>query len=412
MERSIDKNQQGFFLFLLISAYLSTSIFGIFYYFAGAQIIAITCAIGFSLFALYGLVSYFTSRIVILFRLSIGTALIIFFIQTYLTGGVLSSSMSEFFIPSLLAFFYRPKKDRYVFMALSVASMMAMWWLTSKGFVSNTLHPDYAISHSLMSIFFSFSIVVIYSFLFRGTLANRNRQLAKSMKDQQVTTQKLIQSEKMASLGVMSAGVAHEINNPLNFIKGGIDVLAKQLENTKEAEPFIKAVEEGVRRASSIVHSLGHFSRESDAMDEVCDVNDILDNCLIMLQHKLKYKVEVVKEFEKQSRTLTGNVGKLHQAFINIISNAEESIEKKGTISIKSTTMNEGILVMVSDTGTGISEKNLSKISDPFFTTKAVGDGTGLGLSITYEIIRAHGGTIDVTSEINTGTQFGILFKT
>ncbi len=235
------------------------------------------------------------------------------------------------------------------------------------------------------------------------------------MRDLQETTHKLIQSEKMASLGMLSAGVAHEINNPLNFIKGGVEILEDGLKEEKtlkfEAAPSIHVIKEGLKRATIIVNSLNHFSRRTDSMDETCDLNEILENCLVMLQPKLKYKGEVVKALDPKKLTLTGNEGKLHQAFLNILSNAEQAISKNGTITVKSKNLKTKIVVEIIDNGEGISKENLNKISDPFFTTKPVGKGTGLGLAITYKIIEDHRGKIRVSSRPGKGTKFTISFK-
>lgn len=407
----IDKRQQGFYLFLMISAYVSTAGFGIFYYFAGVPVIAFICGGAFLLFVMYGALSFVTPGLVILFRLSIATATAAFYAQVYFTGGLQSAAMPVFIIPPLLAFFYRPIKDRYYFMVLSGLSIVSMWPLTVHGYASNLLPGSYQNFNAFLCTFFVFAIVIIYAFLYRGALAKKNKKLSESMRDLQTTSQKLIEAEKMASLGIMSAGVAHEINNPLNFIKGGIEGLAKQQKDSADAQPFIKAIREGVERATSIVSSLGHFSRGTSAMDETCDLHDILDNCLIMLQHKLKYKAKIIKQYAPSSVKLLGNEGKLHQAFLNILANAEQAIEESGTITIESKVNKENIRLTISDDGVGISQENLLKISDPFFTTKPVGQGTGLGLAITYKIIREHNGKISVTSTPSSGTRFTILFK-
>ena len=396
----------------MISAYIATLGFGSFYYYAGATWIAYDGFIAFSLFVIYSATSFFTKSLLILFRLSIATALVAFFIQTLFTGGVKSIVMAEFIIPPLLAFFYRPIKDRYVFMILSALCIISMWPLTEYGIAKDMLPDQYETSHGFIVTAFVFSIVAIYTFLFRYTLAKKNRKLSESIDELRNTTQKLIEAEKMASLGVMSAGVAHEINNPLNFIKGGISMLSKKVAHDKNTQPFINAINEGVDRASLIVNSLGHFSRESAAMDEECDIHEIVDNCLVMLQHKLKYKVTVVKDYSSAKFvTVKGNEGKLHQAILNIISNAEQAIPEKGKITIQTRAKAKHLRLTISDNGVGIPENYISKISDPFFTTKPAGEGTGLGLSITYGIIKDHDASISVTSEPNNGTNFNIIFK-
>jgi signal transduction histidine kinase len=414
--KATDQREQGFYLFLMISAYASTLTFGLYYYFVGAYIIAYSTGVAFTLFCFYGLISFIYPNLVLLFRLSIITALAAFFIQVMYTGGIYSSSMGEFIIIPLLAFFYRPKSDRYYFLVIAACCMLVMWPLTKMGIAQNILNSQDRMTNSLMANVFMFSIVTVYTFLFRYALVVKNKKLGASMIELKETTQKLIQSEKMASLGIMSAGVAHEINNPLNFIKGGIEVLDEELKKEKnltmDHEPCIHVVKEGVTRAAAIVNSLSHFSRQTDSMDEPCDLHAILDNCLVMLQQKLKYKAELIKKYSTESVLIRGNEGKLHQAFLNFLSNSEQAIENKGIVTIETTVSKKSISVSISDTGIGISQENLKKISDPFFTTKPIGKGTGLGLTITYRIIEEHGGTISVTSKAGKGTKFTVDFNT
>ncbi len=245
-------------------------------------------------------------------------------------------------------------------------------------------------------------------------VASRTAELENTLNSLQKTQTQLVESEKMASLGILSAGVGHEINNPLNFIKGGIEGLAKHLKknlgtNDGDTDRYIEIVNEGVSRASSIVNSLAHFSREGTDMEEECDIHKILENCLLILQNRLKHKVEIVKEFSPKSLKKTGNAGRLHQAFLNILSNAEQAIAEKGTITITTDLKEDEIIVLISDDGMGIEEKYMKQIMDPFFTTKDPGVGTGLGLSITYKIIEEHRGKIDVRSKEGQGSEFRVI---
>ena len=217
----------------------------------------------------------------------------------------------------------------------------------------------------------------------------------------------------MASLGVLAAGVAHEINNPLNFISGGAAGIESYVhENLKEHEeallPLIDGINTGVRRASDIVTSLNQYSRRDDASGLNCDIHAILDNCLIMLQNQMKYKIEVEKYYTSKSYHLKGNEGKLHQAMLNILVNAVQSIEEKGIITIRTEIQDKHLIVKIADSGCGIPEEHITRITDPFFTTKEPGKGTGLGLSITYNIIQEHQGTISFESQNGIGTQVTI----
>ncbi len=241
----------------------------------------------------------------------------------------------------------------------------------------------------------------------------KNKELTEAMDQLRDAQRKLIESEKMVSLGVLSAGVAHEINNPMNFIKGGINGLTKEITKSDLAgddvvAKYIQIINEGVDRSQSIIRSLSHFSRSGGEMDEECNVNSILDNCLVMLQNKLKGRVEINKEIEKDLPLIIGNEGRLHQAFLNILSNADQAIDGQGEITLATRSSKDNVRVVIKDSGSGIDKKYYSKIMDPFFTTKEPGVGTGLGLSITYRIIEEHGGKIEFDSQIGVGTEFTV----
>ena len=393
----------------------STLLFGVYYYMSEVPQLYKPTFVSFLLFAIYSIISFYTTAsLVNLFRISVVTTFLAFFNQIFFTGGATSSAILTLLVPPLLAFFYRPVKDRYIFMALSGFSLIVMFTLSSMNYTPNLLPDRLAVQHSALCTSFIFIIVSVYTFLFRNALMVKNRKIGASMKELQETTQKLIQSEKMASLGMLSAGVAHEINNPLNFIKGGIEVLEEGLNEEKElkfeAEPCIHVIKEGLSRATVIVNSLNHFSRRTDSMNESCELNEILNNGLVMLQPKLKYKGRVSRELSSEKLTIKGNEGKLHQAFLNILSNAEQAISKNGHITVRSKKLKTKAIVEIEDNGEGISKENLKKISDPFFTTKPAGKGTGLGLAITYKIIEEHKGKISVTSKPGKGAKFAISF--
>jgi len=227
------------------------------------------------------------------------------------------------------------------------------------------------------------------------------------------TQSQLIQSEKLASVGILISGIAHEINNPLNFIRGGKfaielyinDHLESHIENLK---PLFEIIETGVIRASNIVQNLDKFSYKSNELWKPFDLHLLIDNCLLMLEHKLKNKIDVIKNFHNDSLIVFGNEGSLHQVFLNILINAEQAIEKKGTITINTTEYDSKITCTILDTGCGISKDNLNKICDPFFTTKPPGKGIGLGLSISHSILNDHKGSLEFKSEKNVGTEITV----
>jgi signal transduction histidine kinase/streptogramin lyase len=236
-----------------------------------------------------------------------------------------------------------------------------------------------------------------------------NAELKATLQHLKDTQSQLLQSEKMASLGVLTSGVAHEINNPLNYIMCAHMGFENYFEENNLIEDeviseLLDNLKEGVERASAIVQGLNQFSRASDSDTEECHLHSIIDNCLVMLNNKLKHRIEVEKNYYKEDLIIMGNVGKLHQAFINILSNAMQAIPEKGQIIINTKNENNTAIIEISDNGSGISEEDLSKITDPFFTTKDPGEGTGLGLSITYNIIHKHGGKLKFDSTEGKGT--------
>jgi signal transduction histidine kinase len=240
-------------------------------------------------------------------------------------------------------------------------------------------------------------------------LFSQREELEATLNKLQIAQEQLLQSEKMASLGVLAAGVAHEINNPLNFIKGGIYGIENYFkedlkDHVESVSPLIEAINVGVSRAADIVKSLNRFSRQSGSTSEMCDVHTIIDNCLMMLNIETKDRIIINKEFTDFSYTLTGNEGKLHQAILNILSNAIQAINDKGTITISTYIKEQMLFVSVHDTGHGIRKNDINKIFDPFFTTKGPDKGTGLGLSISYQIIQEFRGSIEVKSETGKGT--------
>lgn len=251
-------------------------------------------------------------------------------------------------------------------------------------------------------------------------LNNKNDEISSTLQKLRSTQQKLVESEKMASLGVLTAGVAHEINNPLNFIHAGITGIESfygtnencNLKDDEKVElnTLIESIKIGVQRVSGIVTSLNHFSRQTESLDQKCDVQKIIDNCLQILNNQLKYKVDVVKNYLEEAVVISGNEGKLHQLFINIIGNSIQAIDSTGTLTITLIVVDKTLEVHISDTGCGISEANLQKIYDPFFTTKEVGEGTGLGLSIVYGIVMDHKGKIKYNSTEGVGTEAVITF--
>ena len=244
-------------------------------------------------------------------------------------------------------------------------------------------------------------------------IQEQNLELNEALQHLKETQTQLIQTEKLASLGVLTAGVAHEINNPLNYIMGAYEGLSVILRETQQINDpdilkLLSSLKSGVDRVSKIVKGLNQFSRNTEQLDEQCDIPAIIENCLTILKKEYKDRIEVSMQFPNDPVIISGNVGKLHQVFTNIIGNAIQAIEKTGTIRITVSKNQSDILIEIADNGCGISEENLNKILEPFFTTKDPGKGTGLGLSISYAIIKEHNGSLKFDSKVNEGTSVKI----
>jgi signal transduction histidine kinase len=272
------------------------------------------------------------------------------------------------------------------------------------------------------------------------------------LKEEKAQVEKsLIDSEKMASLGLLAAGVAHEINNPIAFINSNIhflkdtlpdlvemqSIVAKLARSGSEAERESLAAhaaswqkqnkfeslsdeisdictesQEGLERVTDIITSLRSFSHDADiADDETVNVNDCIEHALRLVNSELKHRIEIVQQLASPP-AVKGKTGKLNQILVNLFVNAAQAMEDGGTLTITSSYDNHHntTVVTVSDTGCGIEKHAQQKLFEPFYTTKPTGKGTGLGLYISFSIIEAMGGTISVESEVNVGTIFTLTF--
>jgi len=221
----------------------------------------------------------------------------------------------------------------------------------------------------------------------------------------------LIQSEKMASIGLLAAGVAHEVNTPITGISSFAQILSSRFgENTREGE-ILNKIQGQAERAAEIVNNLLNFSRlQSHDLTEV-DLNLLIEETLALFQPQIRSRgIRIMKKFPAALPQIKGDRGKLQQVFLNLFLNARDAMPSGGDLSVTTRRVNASVLARVCDTGVGIPEENINKIYDPFFTTKGVGTGTGLGLSISYGIIREHSGAISVKSSEDHGTCFEIKF--
>lgn len=262
----------------------------------------------------------------------------------------------------------------------------------------------------------------------RNEAEELERLVQERTRDLRDSQAKLVQQEKMAALGKLVAGVAHEMNTPIGTINSNADTLSRSLQKlrlllTSEACPesvrqdrklnqLLSMVEDIARinqiaceRIVGIVGSLRNFARLDEADQKMADLHEGLESTLTLVHHELKNRIRVVREYGDIPE-IHCHPNKINQVFMNLLVNAAQAIEGEGAITIR--TFREGDIVNVqfSDTGAGIRPENLSRIFDPGFTTKGVGVGTGLGLSIVFQIIHDHGGSIDVDSEVGKGSTF------
>ncbi len=281
-------------------------------------------------------------------------------------------------------------------------------------------------------------------------LSNKNEILSKNKEDLEIALEKLkstqmqlVESEKMASLGLLTAGIAHEINNPVNFIYSGVHALKKTLlkvnelidtynhlvqnssnmelitsfnkinneinvlEANKALQTLIQHIETGVTRIMDIVQSLRYFVRSEVDEKTPVDIHELINNVLTILMNEYKNRITIERNFMLKD-LIVCNPGKMTQVFMNILFNAIQAIPEKGTIYITTKSDGNKVQIRIKDNGTGIADEHINHIFEPFFTTKPIGKGTGLGLSITYKIIEQHNGQIFVNTKKGIGTTFEI----
>lgn len=275
-------------------------------------------------------------------------------------------------------------------------------------------------------------------------LEDKNKELADAYAELKNTQSQILQQEKMASIGQLAAGVAHEINNPVGFITSNIGSLSKYVDKlqqfinaqsdvianyenflaTDELDALRKKLKidfvledvkdlvreslDGTERVKTIVQNLKNFSRVDQSEQTMADLNECVESTLNIVWNELKYKTTVNKEYGDIPLTLC-YPQQLNQVFMNLLMNGAQAIKEKGEITIRTWSDGDNIYVSISDSGCGIPAENLDRLFEPFFTTKAVGKGTGLGLSIAYDIVtKKHGGELLVNSEVDKGTTFTV----
>ncbi|MCD6388814.1 MAG: hypothetical protein J7L69_05330 [Desulfobulbaceae bacterium] len=273
-------------------------------------------------------------------------------------------------------------------------------------------------------------------------LVETNQKLTKTLTELKKAQSHLVQSEKMASLGQLVAGVAHEINNTTNFITGALpslkrlmsgletilsrydDLAVKHGETVKEntgkgdhdykkmltdVDILLANISKGARRTGNIVRELRQFSRLDEERKKRMDIHDGLESTLTFIYPEYRNRIEIIKNYDETLAPVTCMPGKINQVFMNLLTNSMQAIPGKGTLTIRTRQDYGRVHIIIKDSGSGIAPENLDRIFDPFFTTKEPGVGTGLGLSISYTIIKEHNGEILVRSEEGNGTEFEII---
>jgi signal transduction histidine kinase len=235
----------------------------------------------------------------------------------------------------------------------------------------------------------------------------------KDITEEQSLQEQLIQSEKLAGIGILASGVAHEINNPLSGIIGMAEVALEE-EDISKNEGYLTDILNCAQRIGEIVKGLRSYSRAAKKEElSLVDLNEVLEESLKMVRlARKKTSVEVTKKFQSIEK-IEANRGEVQQVFTNLITNAFQAMDgKNGNLTLSTRSLRDSVEVKVGDQGMGIPQKYLSQIFDPFFTTKNPGEGTGLGLNIVYRIVTKYEGTIDVESKEQIGTTFTIKFPT
>ncbi|HKE18232.1 MAG TPA: ATP-binding protein [Kofleriaceae bacterium] len=252
-------------------------------------------------------------------------------------------------------------------------------------------------------------------------LAKKNRELAETLEKLTRAQDQLVRSEKMASIGQLVAGIAHEINNPVNAIVNTVGPLEEAIETIADAEAsdrsaaqgdvveMLRVVQRGAQRTKAIVQALHNYSRTDDESVVEVDLNRSLDDSLELLRHLLRQSIQVERDYGAVGR-IRGHAGQLNQVFMNLLTNAAQAVAGRDSATIWIATYEgpSGVTIEVRDNGRGIPPEVLPRIFDPFFTTKDVGEGSGLGLSIVHGIVERHGGEIEVDSTPDVGTRFRV----
>jgi len=250
----------------------------------------------------------------------------------------------------------------------------------------------------------------------RASLDVAHQELGTYVQQLKESQEQLIQAEKLTSLGQMAASIAHELNNPLAGVLVYTKLLSKKVAHDtfmkEEALSYLSKMESEVSRSSRIIRNLLDFARQTEPALRLVDINQVLEQALSLVSHQAQLQnIEVIRELSPSLPKVTADFDQLQQVFTNLSLNAIQAMPDGGRLTLRSSVVDNEIMVAVQDTGCGISKENLAKLFTPFFTTKEKGKGVGLGLAVVHGIIERHRGKVKVQSEVGKGTTFSVYLE-
>jgi len=274
--------------------------------------------------------------------------------------------------------------------------MVLIYWII------DSLSSDQVLARILIAC-----LVIIYG-IFTQTLINSRKE---ALEEKERTQKQLIQSEKFAALGIVAAGIAHEVKNPLAIIIQGVEYLRTSTGADALLNDVVERINKSAFRADSIIKGLLSFTRQMPIQAEQVEIETVIDETLSFIEHQLKLKhIKLVKQFSSELPKLTIDLNQIKQVFLNVLLNSIDALQDGGTITISADPVMSAsgqlhLQTIVADTGCGIPKDKIEKVFDPFYTTKDDSRNSGLGLSITKGIIDKHHGTVRIESEVEKGTQ-------
>ena len=338
---------------------------------------------------LYLLIYLFPDRIKKLYFGTLFLDLIFIFLLIEETGGMNSNFYLAFYLLIALHSFYYGLK-----IGILVVLISSLLY-----FLEGSLEYPKSIHWTDFGLRLSFFFIVGISL---GLISEREKRDKKALdiayRDIKHTQEKLIQSEKMAAIGKLASGIAHEINNPLDGIQNCIKAIIKNPQDSELMERYLLLVQDGLTRIENTVQKLLDFARPHTRSFSSVNVNKILEKTIGLVEENLKMNKITLKKNFSILPEIFADAEALNQVFLNIILNAIDAIQKEGEILISTDADKESVSISILDTGCGISQENLNKIFDPFFSTKKIGKGTGLGLAVSLSIVKEHNGDIRVES--------------